>query len=296
MRVLLATDGSSSSEQAAALVAQTPWPSGTAIRIVHVIDGGEDAFIAAPGVVVSEETIERIETAAAEQNQQIVADAAARQARPGLVVDTALLRGRPASAILSAADSFAADLIVVGSHGRGTWASRLLGSVTAEIVEYAARPVLVARGSTIRRIVLADDGSPSAARARELVGRMPGFKGLAVRVVSVSDRSPSWFGGFAPGGAEEIQALEDAARAEGRRHADLAEGAAQELGAMGLEAGSTAPVGDPGSEIVRVAVDWQADLIVMGTRGQTGLARLLLGSVARKVIQHAHTSVLVVRG
>jgi len=47
--------------------------------------------------------------------------------------------------------------------------------------------------------------------------------------------------------------------------------------------------------IVRYASDKNADLIVMGTKGRTGLKRLLMGSVAESVVRHAHSPVLVVR-
>jgi nucleotide-binding universal stress UspA family protein len=53
--------------------------------------------------------------------------------------------------------------------------------------------------------------------------------------------------------------------------------------------------GDPASEIVRYAVDTGIDLIVMGTHGRTGLERLLMGSVAEKVMREAPCSVLVVK-
>jgi nucleotide-binding universal stress UspA family protein len=53
--------------------------------------------------------------------------------------------------------------------------------------------------------------------------------------------------------------------------------------------------GDPAAEIVRYAVDAGMDLIVMGTHGRTGLERLLLGSVAEKVMRDAPCSVLVVK-
>lgn len=53
--------------------------------------------------------------------------------------------------------------------------------------------------------------------------------------------------------------------------------------------------GDPASEIVRYAVDAGVDLIVMGTHGRTGLERLLMGSVAEKVMREARCSVLVVK-
>jgi nucleotide-binding universal stress UspA family protein len=53
--------------------------------------------------------------------------------------------------------------------------------------------------------------------------------------------------------------------------------------------------GDPASEIVRLATETAADLIVMGTHGRSGLERLLMGSVAEKVMRNAPCSVLVVK-
>ncbi len=53
--------------------------------------------------------------------------------------------------------------------------------------------------------------------------------------------------------------------------------------------------GDPASQIVRYAADAGIDLIVMGTHGRTGVERLLMGSVAEKVMRDAHCSVLVVK-
>jgi len=53
--------------------------------------------------------------------------------------------------------------------------------------------------------------------------------------------------------------------------------------------------GDPAAEIVRYAADAGIDLVVMGTHGRTGLERLLMGSVAEKVMRDAHCSVLVVK-
>lgn len=52
--------------------------------------------------------------------------------------------------------------------------------------------------------------------------------------------------------------------------------------------------GFPKNEIVLIAKDWQADLIVMGTHGRSGLSYLLLGSVSEYVIKHSHIPVMVV--
>jgi nucleotide-binding universal stress UspA family protein len=64
----------------------------------------------------------------------------------------------------------------------------------------------------------------------------------------------------------------------------------------GLQADAEVREGDPAHEIVLSARQHGAGLVVVGTRGQTGLRRLILGSVARKVLLHAPCSVLIVRG
>ncbi len=53
--------------------------------------------------------------------------------------------------------------------------------------------------------------------------------------------------------------------------------------------------GDPASEIVQYAAESKVDVIVMGTHGRSGVERLLMGSVAERVLRDAHCSVLVVK-
>jgi nucleotide-binding universal stress UspA family protein len=54
------------------------------------------------------------------------------------------------------------------------------------------------------------------------------------------------------------------------------------------------PEGNPKEEIIAMAQEWKADLIVMGTHGRTGLKHLLMGSVSESVIQHSKIPVMVV--
>ncbi len=54
------------------------------------------------------------------------------------------------------------------------------------------------------------------------------------------------------------------------------------------------PEGKPSKEIVTIATDWGADLIIMGTRGRTGIKRLLLGSTAENTLRLSHTPILIV--
>jgi nucleotide-binding universal stress UspA family protein len=63
----------------------------------------------------------------------------------------------------------------------------------------------------------------------------------------------------------------------------------------GLKARSMLKVGSPFLELIRAAQAEGADLIVMGTHGRTGIAHVLLGSVAERVVQKAHCPVLTIR-
>jgi len=81
-------------------------------------------------------------------------------------------------------------------------------------------------------------------------------------------------------------------------HADAAERLgtmAQEAIAKGIQTRTAVGHGDAGGEIVRVAEQEGADLIVIATHGLTGWRHVVFGSVAEKVVRHAHCSVLSVR-
>ena len=69
-----------------------------------------------------------------------------------------------------------------------------------------------------------------------------------------------------------------------------------ELGDMGLPIQTEVALGDPREVILRVAQEHNADLIVVGSHGRSGIPKLLMGSVASHVVTHAPCNVLVVKG
>jgi nucleotide-binding universal stress UspA family protein len=75
----------------------------------------------------------------------------------------------------------------------------------------------------------------------------------------------------------------------------LVEKATERLRRSGLKATPALTEGDPKSQIIDVASDWHADLIVLGSHGRKGLDRFLMGSVSEAVVRHAHCSVEIVR-
>jgi nucleotide-binding universal stress UspA family protein len=172
----------------------------------------------------------------------------------------------------------------------------VLGSVSAEVVDHAAVPVLVARGRQAEQVILAWDGSASASRAAALLGAWPIFTRVRVRVVSVADvKIPWWSGMVEPESVDLLPVYVDAIAASRVQHEQLAGEMAARLREAGLQAESLRPEGDAATQILAAARAWPADIIVLGTHGRTGLARLVLGSVARNVLHHAPCSVLVVR-
>jgi nucleotide-binding universal stress UspA family protein len=295
MRVMLAFDGSAGAEAARDLVAHLRWPARTAITLVAALERGPELFGAPEYAAVPEGSREASALMLADL-QATLQSAAAPLNAPDRMVDTRVVRGRPASALLDEAKSLQPDLIVIGSRGHGPLATMLLGSVSTEVVDHAPCPVLVARQPSVHRLVIGVDGSESAQRAVSTLSTWPIFAGLPARVVAVADRPSGWAASlnatFYPGMAD----VGDSSREARRSHAEqIAERACEDLARAGLQATSELREGDPADELIRAATEEDADLIAVGSRGLSALTRLALGSVARKVLLHTHASVLVVR-
>ncbi len=134
-RVLLATDGSETSEEAARAVASRPWPEGSEFRVVSV----EEPWALKPSKVRD-----------GEQAQEAVRSAEQTLASAGLKATGAVLSDNAREIILEEAQKWGADLIVVGSHGRRGFKRFLLGSVSEAVAMNAHCSVVVVRGSARR--------------------------------------------------------------------------------------------------------------------------------------------------
>jgi len=292
MRVLLAMDGSSSSHAARNLVGSLDWPEATRIRIVAVVEPLSADLVGIPPIPMRE--LDDREIAASLESG--LADAAVFLAKAGRTIETRLLHGRPASVIVEEAIDMQADLVVLGSRGLGTLRSMLLGSVSAEVVDHAPCPVLVARASSIGPVLVAADGSETARRAVEHLADVRYLAGHRLQVLSVGPvlhaGRPQWALGMTEQAARTI---EDLVAEDRRRTEEHAARAAEELRRAGYEVHWSIGAGDPAHEIIEAAENFDCDLIVLGSRGLTGLDRIFLGSVARNVLLHSPTSVLIVR-
>lgn len=289
MKVLVAVDGSAHSAVAVDLVRAIEWPGGTSIELFRALEPFPAVLeLSARTVEVIERALERDTEAALQADVQ-------RLEAPGRQVTARSAHGRAAREIVDEATRLRADLIVMGSRGRGGLKAMLLGSVAAEVVDGAPCPVLVARSRGLARVVLADDGSPDAARAAEIVRDWPIFRGSEVVVVSVAPSMASYALGSPFGDATAAEAIAEATDALRVEHDRIARSRAEELAAAGRTARAEMRTGQAAGEIVDSAKEHRTDVVVVGCRGRTGLTRLVLGSVARSALVHAPCSVLIAR-
>ncbi len=146
MRILIGVDGSEYSAAAVEEVSQRTWPQGTQILVVHAF---EMPVAPTPEVwLLPPDYYEQLDRAVRTQSDAIIEVAEQRlKSRLGETVEikSKAILGSPKRVILDEADSFKADLIVVGSHGYPTWERLLLGSVSQAVVSHAKCSVEVVR-------------------------------------------------------------------------------------------------------------------------------------------------------
>ena len=294
MKVLLAVDGSDASMSAVATTAALPTPPGSEIRVVSVVP---TTFAPEgspwPNVIRVDPPNDRDRIF--DDVTRRLLDIADRLRVGDRTVHVEVLDGRPATEIVTDAERWSADLIVVGARGLSTARRLLIGSVSSEVVDHAPCPVLVARGEAIGRVLWATDHSSEAEQTGDFIVESGLFDEAEIRVLSVADSGMAWWAGMSPvDGAASMEVYADAVALAERRAKTAAEAAADRLPGRRV----TAVFGHPGDipyAIVQEAETFGADLIILGARKLGVIHRWLIGSVSRSVLHHAPMSVLIVR-
>ena len=207
--------------------------------------------------------------------------------------------GSAAWELLFKADQIKPKLIIVGSHGRSALGRLVLGSISQKVLTEAACSVRVARGrveepGTPVRIVVGLDGSPGSFAAVKAVGSRNWPSNTEVKLVIVNDEwSIPVIGDLIPAVSELIEEENSVEKAWAEKIATQAENLLQ---TSTLKVTSLIREGDPKSELPKVAEEWSADCIFVGSTGFSNrLERFVLGSVSAAVAARAHCSVEVVR-
>ncbi len=151
MKILLATDGSAHSKAAVEDVARRPLPLNTKVRIVSAYERTPLITTIEP-MGVSQEYYAEADHNALKAAENTTENAAKilRKKNPALAITTIVIEGSPKSVILKEAETFGADLIVVGSHGYGAVERFMLGSVSHAVSLYAKCSVEIVRNRKIK--------------------------------------------------------------------------------------------------------------------------------------------------
>jgi nucleotide-binding universal stress UspA family protein len=265
-KLLVCTDASPHSQTAVNKTLALARLCGSTVFVVQVLQIVPEFACAAP------DRMARLAEEIRLQMEAITAEAAAG----GVTVKTHICRNvSPSSAILEEIERRQPDLVVMGRYGKTGLTRLMLGSVTARVIGLSPVKVLVVPlGSTLgfSRILIASDGMPCSAPAiREALAIARQMRGQLL-AISVLPR---------------------------KREPGLAEASLENLHIIAAEQGvdleSRVLVGEPDATIIEVAQKSLTELIIMGSHGRTGIKRLLLGSVAERVIGGAVCPVLVVK-
>ena len=215
-----------------------------------------------------------------EEALAILAGVVAAAEGAGVGCATQLVYGdQPHQEIIDTALELAPDLIVLGRRGKRGLARFMVGHATAQVAGLAPCPVLmVPRAGELwqRRILLASDGSEACAPAEALSIDLARLCQLPLTLISV----------VSPSHNAERKAIAQTAL----------DRLLARVQAAGLEGEALLAEGRPEEVVVNTAGSRGADLIVVGSRGRTGLKRLLLGSVSERIMGLAQGPVLIVPG
>ena len=180
----------------------------------------------------------------------------------------------PASALGALRDR---DLLVIGPKGRGFRKILHVGSTCDALMNNSAMPLVIARhGVPTTRVLVCADGSADSVAAVEALRLMPWLGQVQVLVVSVPQP-----------GLDAQQAIQSAA--------DVLREAAPSARAEVLTPDALQLSVNPRAMLLEAADRWEADLIVLGTRGLSGVAAVRAGSIATSLASHAPCSVLMAR-
>ncbi len=277
MRTLVAYDGSENARRALAVAARLTGDAGS-VAVAHVASPlGEPHFAESPD---AEDT----------EQERLLAEARTEVVRGGAPAVTVRLRGDPVTELIDAGAELDADLVVVGSRGRGRVTATLLGSVSAAVAGRAHSPVVVVGPAAEvgeGPIVAAVDGSEGSLEAARVAAALDHRLGLGLEVVHAYAPRP------VPGTSAVPRAREELARADEDRAGQLLDETAAQLG---VPADATRAVRgrSEASALVAHAREVDAALVVVGSRGQGAVRSALLGSFSTSVLADAPCPVVVV--
>jgi nucleotide-binding universal stress UspA family protein len=281
--IVVATDGTESSRAAVRWAAREADRRGATLRVTHVLDWewAETRYEFGTGRFS--------EARKAAEGIARGGVALAHEIAPGLPAEIDVLVGNPAARLLAEADN--ADLLVLGSRGRGGFASLLLGSVSQRVAVHAGCPVVVVRGRgdvTEGPVAVGFDESASAERVLQTAFEHAAARGTGLAVIrTYLPALPVYMAGFT---AVDVTTPEQDA---------IERRSLEEQLAPWREKYPDVPVeallSHDSPAAVLSGVSHGAQLVVVGSHGHGSLTGTLLGSTGLQLLHHADCPVLLDR-
>jgi nucleotide-binding universal stress UspA family protein len=304
--ILVPLDGSTFGEHALPLAVSLARRAGAVLHLVHV------HHVVPPETIAGVAVMDAIDLHLRQDEQAYLADVSRRLGETGPIqLKTALIDGSVASALGEYASRVNAAVVVMSTHGRGALGRFWLGSVTDELVRDMHRPVLLVRphegkpdlrrNLEMKNIVLPLDGTPLAEKIIEpalSLGKLFEAVFTLVRVIQPVLRPSYLPDGWSVSGLthsvlEEVQQLQQEQQDEAQAYLDRV---AAKLTGQGFQVHTRVAIDEqPAVGILLEAQVRHADLIALETHGRRGLSRLILGSVADKIVRGGVVPVLLHR-
>jgi nucleotide-binding universal stress UspA family protein len=202
----------------------------------------------------------------------------------GWTVETVIVQGSADVAIVKAADDPAIDLVLLATHGRTGIKRMRLGSTSDKVIKNAKCPRLVVGPNvdidlstySLGRILVPVDGSDLSEMSLPIAKHLATITGAQIDLLqSVSMSTGMMVGDTAAG----VDLMPGAIQSANQYLARLAENM------PGLTVNATVVVGSPGDAVLGHLATHPVDLVIMASRGRTGLARAAMGSVTERVLQ-----------
>ncbi|MEU8102964.1 universal stress protein [Nonomuraea muscovyensis] len=278
--IVVGVDGSVPSRAAVEWAVDDALRTHKPLRIVHAVDRSPYQIAKFPGAEWPDALVQA--------GQKILDEAlaVARDRQPSVDVTTKLEDGAPAL-VLTGQDAVATE-IVVGSRGHGGFAGALLGSVSGHVAGRARCPVVVVRGAPQQargQVVVGVDDSQESEPALRYAFEQAMLRGATLRAIHAWQLPVH---AFAPEIAYDMDDIRTAQYQIVRAALERFEKEYPQVTVV-----EDIQSGHPVEALTRASVD--GDLVVVGSHGRGGLGAMLLGSVSRGVLHHAHCPVAVVR-
>ncbi|MCR4289767.1 MAG: universal stress protein [Candidatus Scalindua sp.] len=203
--------------------------------------------------------------------------------------------GKPFLETIQVAKENSVDLLVIGTHGRAGVDRVMLGSVAEKIVRKAGCPVMVIKGikfTGFKRIIVPIDFSDCSRKALEYAVSIARSHNSRLTILHVYEKSfvePYVNAANSEEKADEI--MKEIERVNESKYDEFL----KTVDLNGVEYEKLLKKGIAETDIVEIAMEQQANLIVMGTHGRSGIKHMLIGNTAEQVVRTVHCDIIIVK-